>query len=165
MIGEAILELYETNATDESIKSYEYDEYQPIAITLENQDQFLHLHNSYMLIEVNVLKADDTRYAYADLVALTNNGQLHLFTSLKLTLARQEVEHVNYPGQATSLLGLASYSSTYTKGCGLAQGWYPDTNTDAALTNNGFIVRRGYLIENPDPKGSFQCSIPMRFYG
>ena len=30
MIGESILELHETNATDESIKSYEYDEYQPI---------------------------------------------------------------------------------------------------------------------------------------
>ena len=57
MIGESILELHETNATDECIESYEYDEYQPIAgtqlnsavqitITIENQDQFLHLHNS-----------------------------------------------------------------------------------------------------------------------
>ena len=54
MIGESILELHETNATVESIKSYEYDEYQRItgtqlnsagqfAITIENQD----LHNSY----------------------------------------------------------------------------------------------------------------------
>ena len=31
MIGESILELHETNATDESIKSFEYDEYQPIS--------------------------------------------------------------------------------------------------------------------------------------
>ena len=86
---------------------------------------------------------------------------------MKLTLAGQEVEHVNYPGQATSLLGLASYSTTYSKGCGLAQGWYPDANADADLTNTGF-VRHGYLIEKPDPKGSFQCAIPMRhiqFYG
>ena len=62
MIGEFILELHKTNATDESIKSYEYNEYQPITgtqltsagqitITMENQDQFLHLHNSYLLIE------------------------------------------------------------------------------------------------------------------
>ena len=72
MIGESILEFHETNATDESIKSYEYDEYQPITgtqlnsagqikITIENQDQFLHLHNSYLLIEGNVLRADDKR--------------------------------------------------------------------------------------------------------
>ena len=127
MIGESILELHETNATDESIKSYEYNEYQPISgtqlnsagqitITIENQDQFLDLHNSYLLIEGEVLKAGNTRYADGDLIALTNNGLLHLFSSLKLTLAGQTVEHVNYPGQATSLLGLASYSATYYKG-------------------------------------------------
>ena len=59
--------------------------------------------------------------ADADLVALTNNGLLYLFCRLKLTLAGQRVELVNYPGQATSVLGLASYSSTYYKGCGLSQ--------------------------------------------
>ena len=65
MIGESILQLHETNATNVSIKSYEYNEYQPITgtqlnsggqitITIENQDQFLHLHNSYLQIgEVN----------------------------------------------------------------------------------------------------------------
>ena len=30
MIAESILELHKTNATYESIKSYDYDEYQPI---------------------------------------------------------------------------------------------------------------------------------------
>ena len=72
MIGESILQLHEGNAVYESIKSYGYDEYQPITgtqpnsagqitITIENQDQFLHLHNSYLLIGGNVLKADSTR--------------------------------------------------------------------------------------------------------
>ena len=80
---------------DESIKSYEYNEYQPITgtqlnsagqiTTIENQDQFLHLQNSYLLIEGEVLKADNARYADADLIALTNNGLLYLFSSLKLT--------------------------------------------------------------------------------
>ena len=61
MIEEFILELHETNATDASIKSYEYDEYQPITgaqlnsagqitITIENQDQFLHLRNSHLKV-------------------------------------------------------------------------------------------------------------------
>ena len=106
MIGESILELHETNATDESIKSYEYDEYQPIkstqlnsagqiTIPIENKDQFLHLHKSYLLIEGDVLKADNTRYTDGDLIALTNNGMLYLFSSLKLTLAGQTVELVN----------------------------------------------------------------------
>ena len=139
-----------------------------ITITIENQDQFLHLQNTYLLIEGEALKADNTRYADADLITLTNNGLLFLFSSLMLKLAAQEVEHVNYPGHATSLLGLASYSSEYQKGCGPTQGWYVDTSTAAALNNNGFAVRQQFLIRSPDPKGSFQCAIPMkhiRFYG
>ena len=109
-----------------------------------------------------MLKADNTKYANADLIALTNNGLLYLFSSLNLTLAGQTVEHVNYPGQATSLLGLAGYSSTYYKGYGLTQGWFPDINTNAAANNTGFYTRQGYLIRNPNPYGSFQCAIPMR---
>ena len=121
MIGESILQLYEGNAVDESIKFDEYGAYQPITgtqltsagqitITIENQVQFQQLHNSYVLIEGDLLKADNTRYADADLIALTNNGLMYFFSSLKLTLDGQMVEHVNYPGQATSLLGLAIYS-------------------------------------------------------
>ena len=72
------------------------------------------------------------------------------------------MEHVNYPGHATSLLCLASYSSEYQKGCGLAHDWYAGTNTNAALNNNGFAVRQQFLIRSPDPKGSFQCDIPMK---
>ena len=56
---------------------------------------------------------------------------------------------------------MASYSTVYTKGSGVAHGWYPDTSADAALTNTGFTVRHGYLIEKPDTKGSFQCAITM----
>ena len=169
MVGKSILELQQTNATDERFKSYEYGEYQPIigtqpnsagqiTITIENQDQFLHPHNSYLLIEGDVLKADDTKYANADLVALTNNGLLHLFSSLKLTLAGQEVGHVNYPGHAISLLGLASYSTPYTKGCGLAQGWYPVTNTTAGNDNVGFTIRLKYLIQKPLQKVAFNVT-------
>ena len=149
------------------------DEYQPITgtqlnsagqitITIEKQDQFLHLHNSYLLIEGDVLKAHNTRYADADLIALSNNGLVYLFFSMKLTLAGKMVEHVNYPGQATSLLGLATYSPDYSKGCGLIQGWTPYINANAAAANTGFAVRQRFLIQSPDPKGSCQCAIPRR---
>ena len=168
MIGESILQLDEGNAVHESIKSYEYDEYQPITgtqqitITIENQDQFLHLHNSYLLIEGDVLKAESTRYADAVLVALTNNGFVYLFSSMTLTLAGQMVEHVNYPGQATSLLDLARYSPVYSKGCLLIQGCTPDINANAAVANAGFAVRQRFLIRKTHPKGSFQCASVSR---
>ena len=54
------------------------------------------------------------------------------------------------------------YSSTYSKGCGLAQGWYPDTNTNAAVIHGGFSLRQGYLIRLPNTKGRSQCAIPMQ---
>ena len=90
-----------------------------------------------------MLKADNTRYADADLIALANNGLLYLFSSLKLTLTGQRVGHVNYPDQATSLLGLARYPTTFSNGCVLAQGWYPDASTIAAANNAGFNTRQG----------------------
>ena len=71
------------------------------------------------------------------------------------------MEHVNYPGHATSLHGLASYSTDYIKGYGLAQVWYTDISVDAAVDNTGFNVRQGYLIQEPNPRGSFQCVILM----
>ena len=55
---------------------------------------------------------------------------------------RQEVEHVNYSGQATTLLGLASYSTTYSNGCGLTQGWYLDSGLNSDLDNNAGIKTR-----------------------
>ena len=36
---------------------------------------------------------------------------------------------------------------------------HPET---AAANNTGFYTRQGFLIWNPNPKGSFQCAIPMR---
>ena len=109
-----------------------------------------------------MLKADNTRYADADLIALTNNGLKYLFSSLKLILAGQMVEHVNYPGQGKSLLGLAIYSPDYSKGCGLAQGWTSNINANATAANTGFAIHQRFLIQSPDPKGSFQCANPVK---
>ena len=108
-----------------------------------------------------MLKADNTRYADADLITLANNGPMYLVSSLKLTLAGQMVGHVNYPGQATPLLSLATYSPNYSKRCGLIQGWTPD-NANAATANTGFAICQHFLIQSHDPKGSFQCAIPMQ---
>ena len=173
MIGESILDIHAGNSSDESIKSYEYNDYQPITgsqlntagqitITIENQDQFVHLHNSYLTVEGDVLKADNTRYADDDMVALTNNGLMYMFSSFKLTLPPQEVEHVNSPGFASSLMGLASYSGDFNKGCGLSQCWYPDNGLTAAAINTGFAVRQQFLVQKSNPKGSFQFAIPLR---
>ena len=44
----------------------------------------------------------------------------------------------------------------------MINGWTPDINANAAVANTGFAIRQRFLIQSPDPKGSFQCAIPMR---
>ena len=88
-----------------------------------------------MLIEGDVLKADNTRYAYADLVTLTNNGLLYLFASFEVNIGWTNDGTCQLSG--SGYITLASYSPTHHKGCGLSQGWYPDTSANAAAANTG----------------------------
>ena len=81
----------ETPLIDESIEEYEYHEYDPITgtnlnnggdirVTIESQDVFAHPSGSYLIFEGRLTKADNTAYANADEVALTNNAIMHLFS-------------------------------------------------------------------------------------
>ena len=173
MADEQILQLKEKYTEDESIRSYEYVEYQPVTgsqlntpgeirITVESQDEFFHPHGSYLLFEGNLLKADNTLYGDADVVSLTNNGIMHLFSNIKYELSGREIESVNYPGQATTMFGLLKYSDDFAQSQGLNQCWNKDTSATASLTTNlGFKVRQAYIVKSPTPKGSFSFVIPM----
>lgn len=177
MIGEEILQLNEKPSVDDSIKSYEYVEYNPIigtqlnnagviTITIENHDEFLHPHRSAILIEGNLVKEDNAVYADADLVSLTNDGLLFLFSNIKYSLSGQEIESVNNPGHASSILGMLKYSPDFIRGSGLSQCWVPDTGATAADVNTGFKKRHDYIIEQSEPKGSFSFLIPLEhFFG
>ena len=111
-------------------------------------------HSSIIMIVYKSTRFAVRRYQYGGMqILISSHSLLYLFNSLKLTLAGQEVEHINYPGHATSLLGLASYSSDYQRGCGLAQCWLPDTGLTVDLNANaGFKTRHSNEIH-------------IRFYG
>ena len=134
---ESILNIQEKYHEDESIKSGSNINIPgEIRINIENQNEFYHPRRSWLLVEGDLVKsADDGRYDDNDLVALTNNGIMHLFTNVKYELAGQEIESVNHPGFATTMLSLAKQSFDYSKGPGLMQCLYPDTSTAAAATN------------------------------
>ena len=170
----AILQIQERPDVDESIREYDYVEYQPstgsqlnsagqITITIENTDDFYHPRHSWLLVEGDILKsADGARYADGDLITLTNNAIMYLFTNIKYNLAGQEIESLNHPGFATTMLGLVKHSSSFAKGAGLMQCWYPDTGTTAVdADNNGFAVRRSYIVRKPTPLGSFSFGVPL----
>ena len=149
----------------------EFNEYQPtsgsnlnipgnINIHIENTDEFYHPRRSYLLVEGNSLKEDRTRYAAADVIALANNGVMHLFSNVKYELAGQEIESVNNPGIAGVLMGIATYPYDYAYGTGMIQCWSPETS-DGVLGERGFVRRKEYIIEKSDPHGSFSFAIEL----
>ena len=92
-----ILKFTEKPIIDESIQEYEYHEYEPqartnlnsaseIVINIELQDLFSHPSESYLVFEGRLTKNDDTAYANADAVALTNNGIMYLFSNISYRL-------------------------------------------------------------------------------
>ena len=67
-----------------------------------------------------------------------------------------------YPGQATTMLGLLEYQDDFSKSKGLNQFWYKDTPNQANAQNVGWNVRKMYIIDNSDPKGTFGFKIPLK---
>ena len=88
---------------------------------------------------------------------------MHLFSRIEYHLSNQLIASLNYPGQATTMLGLLKYPDDFSKAQGLNQLWYKDTATTAVKAdNNGFAVRHAYFIQSPTVKGTFSFRIPMK---
>ena len=170
-----ILRITDPIIRDDSIIEYEHIEYNPIEgtglnnngdilITIELQDIFTHPSESFLLIEGQLLKNDDTLYADADNVSITNNGLMYLFKRIRYDLSEKEIESVQNPGQATTMLGLLKYPDDFSKSQGLNQLWFKDTNTEASRANNlGFNLRQDYIIRTPNPKGTFSFRVPLKY--
>src|SRR5688572_30736493 len=139
-----ILNITEASLVDEGIEKYEWHEYEPVArtnlnsageirINIETKDLFCHPAESYLLIEGRLTKTDGTAYAIADVVAITNNGLMHLFTQIGYCLSNQEIETIYHPGQATTMLGLLKYPYDFALTQGLKQLCCKDTCATATL--------------------------------
>ena len=170
-----ILRITDPILSDDSIDKYEDIEYEPVTgtnlnssgadirLTIEAQDIFTHPSESYLIIEGELRKNDNNRYANDDPIALTNNGIMHLFKHIRYDLSGQEIESLQHPGQATTMLGLLKYPDDFSKSKGLNQLWYKDTTDTAVLADNvGFKIRHDYIITNSQPRGSFSFRIPLK---
>ena len=173
MATEQIFNIKDKFQEDESITALEYHEYTPQSgvnlnnqgenrITIENQDKFFLPSEAYLNFEGQLLKNDNTAYVDANLVTLTNNALMYLYSNARYTLSGQEIESLNHPGRATTMLGMLTYPDDFSKSSGLNQLWFKDTGATAANTNVGFAARHGYIIESPDPKGSFSFSVCLK---
>jgi len=77
---------------------------------------------SYLVFDGKLVKAaDDAEYANADVITLTDNAMMHLFSNIKYQLSGQEIESVFHPGQVTRMLGLLKHPDDFQKSKGLNQ--------------------------------------------
>ena len=182
-----ILQITEDIPVDDSIYEYEYKEYNPIAgnvgdlnrgsivIVIEAQDIYTHPAESFLIVEGELIKANDTRYLLNDEVALINNGIMYLFSDVRYHLASHEIEVLQNPGHATTMLGMLKFPDDFSKSQGLNQCWIKDTGEgDANPGNNGnegFKLRRNYIINMPEDsangdsnKGTFSFKIPLKYF-
>ena len=184
-----ILHITEDIPVDDSIYDYEYKEYNPIAgtnlnrgsivITIESQDIYTHPAESFLVIDGELRKRDRDGggavqyYDDNDVVTLINNAMLYLFSDIRFHLASHEIEVLQNPGQATTILGMLKYPDDFSKSQGLNQLWIKDENTGRANIDNanagynaGFDIRHRHIIKSPTPKGSFSFKIPLKhFFG
>ena len=170
-----ILQITEDIPVDDSIYDYEYKEYNPIAgtdynrgsivLTIESQDIYTHPAESFLVIEGQLLKANGNDYENIDNITLINNGMMYLFSDVRYHLASHEIEVLQNPGHATTMLGLLKYPDDFYKAHGLNQLWFKDDHLDPDQeTNEGFKKRHEYIIKSPNPKGSFSFKIPLKHF-
>ena len=178
-----ILQITEDIPVDDSIYEYEYKEYNPITgtdlnrgsivITIESQDIYTHPAESFLVIEGQIIKEAPVppaaaEYVNDDKIALINNGLMYLFSDVRYHLASHEIEVLQNPGHATTMLGLLKYPDDFTKSQGLNQVWAPDTDEGTAIDENkGFKLRRDYIInmvEGAGNKGKFNFKIPLKHF-
>ena len=176
-----ILQITEDIPVDDSIYEYEYKEYNPIVgtnlnrgsivLTIEAQDIYTHPAESFLVIEGQLLNINDNPYGNNDTATLINNGIMYLFSDVRFHLASHEIEVLQNPGHATTMLGLLKYPDDFNKSQGLNQLWVKDGNTgDAqfdeaqANYNDGYYIRHQYIIGAPIPNGTFSIKIPLKHF-
>ena len=177
-----ILQITEDIPVDDSIYDYEYKEYNPIAgtaaelnrgsivIVIEAQDIYTHPAESFLVIEGRLIKNNGALYNDNEYVTLINNAMMYLFSDIRYHLASHEIEVLQNPGHATTMLGLLKYPDDFTKSQGLNQLWFPDMDKgDGEVDNNnvinkGFELRHKHIIKSPNPKGTFGFKIPLKHF-
>ena len=176
-----ILQITEDIPVDDSIYEYEYNEYNPITgtdlnrgsivITIESQDIYTHPAESYLIIDGQLIDNNGNDYGNNDIATLINNGMMYLFSDIRYHLASHEIEVLQNPGQASTMLGVLKYPDDFNKSQGLNQLWVKDENKGNAVIddeqadyNHGYFIKHKYIIGDPLPNGTFSFKIPLKHF-
>ena len=108
-----------------------------------------------------MVKNDDIFYADGDIISITKNGIVGLFSRAELMINNKIIESVGSPLQASTLTKLMQMNPCDND---IAHLWSLDKTAAAAAANSGFVLRHNYLINNQtgNNKGSFTAMIPLK---
>lgn len=172
MATKQIFDIKEKFDEDKSIESFQYHKYEPetgvdlnqqgeIYIYINHPDKYYYPSKAYITLEGQLQKSDGTAFADGDVISLQHNALAYLFSNISLSLSGKQVESLNHPGQASTLLGMLTLPDDFSKAGGLNMCWFKDTGATASLTDNtGFKVRHDYILSS-NPKGTFSFSVPL----
>jgi hypothetical protein len=170
------LDITDPIIVDESIESYQFQDYTPqkhnlddrseIVIEINANDTYIIPSESRLIVEGQLRKNNQNHDAYnaADEVSLVNNGIMFLFSNIIYSINEKEMERINNPGQTSSIMGYLSYADDYSKNEGLSTCWYKDTTDNAnsskyqpspAVPDAGIAVGGLTPRENPNYNEGF----------
>ena len=164
-----VLNVTAKKVDDTSIYALDYFPFNPIQgtqyntpgiiqIDIQNQDEYFLPHKSWLQFDLVFEKSTDLRWAGTENVTLVNNAVMYLFQNIKYLLGGNEIESLNHPGQATTMLGLLKYDKSYS---GLSECWALDTN-DTIAANDGFAKRKAYILAlDPPNKGTVSFAVDL----
>ena len=120
-----------------------------ISISLPKEDAYICLQNSYISLEFEVHKIDNTRYTNGDEISLVNFGPVALFSEAKLTTSSgkhlEKVDNLHPNSLMIKILTSTQQTSQLMYG-------FEETST----------IRRQELTNNKTEKGTFFVKIKMR---
>ena len=115
-----------------------------ISISLPKEDAYISLQNSYISLEFEVRKNDDTRFNDGDEISLVNFGPVALFSEAKLTTSSgKHLEKVDNLHPINIMYKLLTRTQQTSQ---LMHGFEENTT-----------IRRQELTNNKTEKGTFFC--------
>ena len=120
-----------------------------ISISLPREDAFICLQNSFISLEFEVLRNDDSRFVDGDEISSVNFGQISLFSEAKLTTSSgkhfEKVDNLHPISLMIKLLTSTSQTSQFLYGF-----------------EESTVVRRQELTNNKNEKRTFFVRIKQR---
>ena len=111
-----------------------------ITLNIDYTDEYVLLQKSYFVLKLDLVKTDDSKYADADEIAITNNGIMQLFSTAEFRIGGAEIERFSEPGIATTVTGMLKYNFGDSEVTGKEYGWFLDRDKFSAVSadNRGF---------------------------